>query len=125
MCSALPDRPPIRALTPHLASFLTSHWRTVTLVGTAESSNIAGLTTERDGLSRVGTHPATNSQVRLGTGFSAPRLWPYKQRKERGGKARSVKTDRRSAMTLRINSDAPNFTADTTEGKIDFHQWIG
>jgi thioredoxin-dependent peroxiredoxin len=28
-------------------------------------------------------------------------------------------------MSLRINSDAPNFTADTTEGKIDFHQWLG
>jgi alkyl hydroperoxide reductase subunit AhpC len=28
-------------------------------------------------------------------------------------------------MTLRINSEAPNFTADTTQGKIDFHQWIG
>ena len=27
-------------------------------------------------------------------------------------------------MTLRINSEAPNFTAETTEGKIDFHQWI-
>lgn len=28
-------------------------------------------------------------------------------------------------MTLRINDTAPNFTADTTEGKIDFHDWIG
>jgi alkyl hydroperoxide reductase subunit AhpC len=28
-------------------------------------------------------------------------------------------------MTLRINSEAPNFTAETTEGIIDFHQWIG
>ncbi|MBI1214051.1 MAG: redoxin domain-containing protein [Alphaproteobacteria bacterium] len=28
-------------------------------------------------------------------------------------------------MTLRINSEAPNFTAETTEGKIDFHDWIG
>ncbi len=28
-------------------------------------------------------------------------------------------------MTLRINDVAPNFTADTTEGKIDFHDWIG
>ena len=28
-------------------------------------------------------------------------------------------------MTLRINSKAPNFTAETTEGKINFHQWIG
>jgi alkyl hydroperoxide reductase subunit AhpC len=28
-------------------------------------------------------------------------------------------------MTLRINGEAPNFTAETTEGKIDFHDWIG
>src|ERR1700741_211996 len=28
-------------------------------------------------------------------------------------------------MTLRIGDTAPNFQADTTEGKIDFHQWIG
>jgi len=28
-------------------------------------------------------------------------------------------------MTLRINSEAPNFTAETTQGKIDFHEWIG
>ncbi|MGB7292240.1 MAG: peroxiredoxin [Thermodesulfobacteriota bacterium] len=28
-------------------------------------------------------------------------------------------------MALRINDEAPNFTADTTEGRIDFHEWIG
>ena len=28
-------------------------------------------------------------------------------------------------MTLRINDEAPNFTAETTEGTIDFHDWIG
>ncbi len=28
-------------------------------------------------------------------------------------------------MTLRINNEAPNFTAETTEGTIDFHDWIG
>jgi thioredoxin-dependent peroxiredoxin len=28
-------------------------------------------------------------------------------------------------MSLRINAEAPNFTAETTQGKIDFHQWIG
>jgi thioredoxin-dependent peroxiredoxin len=28
-------------------------------------------------------------------------------------------------MSLRINSEAPNFIAQTTEGMIDFHQWIG
>jgi len=28
-------------------------------------------------------------------------------------------------MTLRINSDAPNFTAETTQGKVNFHEWIG
>jgi len=28
-------------------------------------------------------------------------------------------------MTLRINDVAPNFTADSTAGSIDFHDWIG
>jgi len=28
-------------------------------------------------------------------------------------------------MSLRIGDEAPNFTADTTEGLIDFHEWIG
>lgn len=28
-------------------------------------------------------------------------------------------------MSLRINAEAPNFTAETTQGPIDFHQWIG
>ena len=28
-------------------------------------------------------------------------------------------------MTLRINSTAPNFDAQTTHGKINFHEWIG
>jgi alkyl hydroperoxide reductase subunit AhpC len=27
--------------------------------------------------------------------------------------------------TLRLGDDAPNFTADTTEGTIDFHEWKG
>ncbi len=28
-------------------------------------------------------------------------------------------------MTLRINAQAPNFTAETTQGRIDFHEWVG
>ena len=28
-------------------------------------------------------------------------------------------------MALRINSEAPNFTAETTQGTIELHQWIG
>src|SRR5215813_9907017 len=28
-------------------------------------------------------------------------------------------------MRLRINGEAPNFTADTTQGRINFHEWIG
>jgi len=28
-------------------------------------------------------------------------------------------------MSLRINSEAPDFTAETTEGTINFHDWIG
>src|ERR1700752_5263087 len=32
---------------------------------------------------------------------------------------------RRCVMALRINSEAPNFTAQTTQGTLDFHEWIG
>ena len=28
-------------------------------------------------------------------------------------------------MSLTIGDEAPNFSADTTEGRIDFHEWIG
>jgi alkyl hydroperoxide reductase subunit AhpC len=28
-------------------------------------------------------------------------------------------------MALRIGDEAPDFTAETTEGRIDFHEWIG
>ena len=28
-------------------------------------------------------------------------------------------------MTLRINDEAPNFQVQTTQGEIDFHEWIG
>src|SRR5437899_7618148 len=32
---------------------------------------------------------------------------------------------RRSKMAVRIGDEAPDFTAETTEGKIRFHEWIG
>ena len=28
-------------------------------------------------------------------------------------------------MALRIGDEVPNFSADTTEGRIEFHDWIG
>lgn len=28
-------------------------------------------------------------------------------------------------MSLRINADAPDFTAETTQGTLNFHKWIG
>jgi alkyl hydroperoxide reductase subunit AhpC len=28
-------------------------------------------------------------------------------------------------MTIRLGDEAPNFTAETTEGTIDFHEWLG
>src|SRR5262245_53450242 len=32
---------------------------------------------------------------------------------------------RRTAMALQLGDEAPNFTDDTTEGKVDFHNWLG
>src|SRR5215471_6128855 len=29
------------------------------------------------------------------------------------------------AMTLQLGDEAPDFTAETTEGQIQFHQWLG
>jgi alkyl hydroperoxide reductase subunit AhpC len=37
----------------------------------------------------------------------------------------SYKGKKEDVMSLRINDEAPNFTAETTEGKINFHEWIG
>ena len=28
-------------------------------------------------------------------------------------------------MTIRLGDDAPNFTATTTQGEVDFHEWLG
>jgi alkyl hydroperoxide reductase subunit AhpC len=28
-------------------------------------------------------------------------------------------------MSLRINSEVPDFTAETTQGTVNFHEWIG
>jgi thioredoxin-dependent peroxiredoxin len=32
---------------------------------------------------------------------------------------------RKSTMTIRLGDTAPDFTAETTEGTIEFHQWLG
>ena len=44
---------------------------------------------------------------------------------ERGAN-HALRTENQEAdMSLRINSEAPNFTAETTQGTINFHDWIG
>src|SRR3569833_1681604 len=37
----------------------------------------------------------------------------------------SEANEEKSEMSLRIIDDAPNFTAQTTQGDINLHQWIG
>jgi thioredoxin-dependent peroxiredoxin len=37
----------------------------------------------------------------------------------------SLPSQRRSNMAIRIGDEAPDFTAETTEGQIRFHEWIG
>src|SRR5215469_8504100 len=34
-------------------------------------------------------------------------------------------SERRTAMTLQIGDAAPDFEAETTEGRVRFHEWIG
>src|ERR1700730_2277566 len=33
--------------------------------------------------------------------------------------------ERNTSMTLQLGQEAPDFEADTTEGRIKFHDWIG
>lgn len=35
------------------------------------------------------------------------------------------KTQKFNIMSLRLGDEAPNFTAETTEGTINFHEWLG
>src|SRR3977135_2567017 len=61
-------------------------------------------------------HPRTfngnsHSQLRTGNAPSPGRSGPLPRR--------------RSKMAVRIGDEAPDFTAETTEGKIRFHEWIG
>lgn len=39
--------------------------------------------------------------------------------------AELAKMTKENLMALRINDEAPNFTADTTEGEMTFHDWLG
>jgi thioredoxin-dependent peroxiredoxin len=43
----------------------------------------------------------------------------------RGVRTAAHHQEQEPSMSLRIGDEAPNFTAQTTEGTIDFHQWIG
>src|SRR5262245_31295216 len=39
--------------------------------------------------------------------------------------ARNDETIRRPIMAISLGQEAPNFTAETTEGKLDFHEYLG
>jgi alkyl hydroperoxide reductase subunit AhpC len=35
----------------------------------------------------------------------------------------TARDERQKPMTLHLGDEAPNFTAETTDGEIDFHEW--
>jgi alkyl hydroperoxide reductase subunit AhpC len=53
------------------------------------------------------------------------RRWTWKLNLKEETSANSVLTRKRKIMSLRINDIAPDFTAETTQGTIHFHEWIG
>src|SRR5438128_709038 len=52
---------------------------------------------------------------------SLRRIHPY----SRSGKFSCSLNEMRSNMALQIGAVAPDFEAETTEGRIKFHEWIG
>src|SRR5882724_3816390 len=53
------------------------------------------------------------------------RLWVCAQRQPARSDRPIKNQSRRESMSIRINDEAPDFSAETTQGTINFHQWIG
>src|SRR5207237_8035697 len=54
---------------------------------------------------------------------ASPHARKLSQREPSGANIRAYPKE--ALMTLRIGDTAPNFQAETTQGRIDFHDWIG
>src|SRR6204780_2427347 len=50
--------------------------------------------------------------------------WAPSRRSEHPQPQKNASNCRRRTMSLRINDTAPDFTAETTQGTIKFHEWI-
>src|SRR5215469_9777862 len=124
MCAAQGPRA-TRALPARWTSLPTSSRRATGPPVPQSSGTSSSPRTRRDGFSRLWTNSATNARAPREMGSVCGSSSRHSERQMTGERPRSGMTMRRSVMTLRINSEAPNFTAETTEGKIDFHQWIG
>src|SRR4051812_32265419 len=78
--------------------------------------------------SKTNSHPLMNISVATRLVKSAP---SRRQARARNIGHRGItgfeqsSEQRRQPMSLRINDTAPAFTAETTDGPIRFHEWIG
>jgi thioredoxin-dependent peroxiredoxin len=81
---------------------------------------------ERAATARTSSVLVANASVRPGEHFSKSRVVNSDSlRRDYQTRQKGISGSRIKTMSLRINDEAPNFIAQTTQGELNFHEWIG